>query len=104
VIVPIKKNINKTHRLNKSSLTYAPSAMSQNSLTKREKHHLPLEEKYPPSEPCSCEICRAYCSRPGWWSVSEAAKAVNAGLYNRMMLELSPDLRLGVLSPAFYGC
>ena len=35
-----------------------------------------LEEKYPPSEPCACEICRAYCARPGWWTVEEARRAM----------------------------
>lgn len=63
-----------------------------------------LIEKYPPSEPCSCEICRAYCRRPGWWSVEQAARAFEAGYGGRMMLELSPELTFGVLSPAFRGC
>lgn len=62
-----------------------------------------LELKYPPSEPCACEICRAYCRRPGWWTVKQAARAVEAGLGPRMMLEISPDRRLAVLSPAFKG-
>lgn len=63
-----------------------------------------IYDKYPPSDPCSCEICRTYCIRPGWWTVEEAARAYRAGLGNRMMLELSPDLSYGVLSPAFKGC
>lgn len=63
----------------------------------------PLSEKYPPSEPCSCKICLAYCSRPGWWTVDEASKAIDAGLANRMMLELSPSRDYAVLSPAFRG-
>ncbi len=68
------------------------------------KRKLPLEEKYPPSEPCSCEICSAYCTRPGWWTVDQAARAIEAGYGSRMMLEMSPDLTFGVLSPAFRGC
>ncbi|MDP4108927.1 MAG: hypothetical protein Q8878_02750 [Bacillota bacterium] len=64
----------------------------------------PLSEKYPPSEPCSCDICRAYCLRPGWWTVAEADSAVQAGLAGRMMLEVSPDYKFAVLSPAFRGC
>ncbi len=64
----------------------------------------PLPEKYPPSEPCSCSVCRAYCSRPGWWTVSEAERAVAAGYAGRMMLEMAPDRSFGVLSPAFRGC
>jgi hypothetical protein len=36
--------------------------------------------------------------------VDEAARAVNAGYGNRMMLELAPDRSFGVLSPAFSGC
>ena len=62
-----------------------------------------LAEKYPPSEPCGCEVCLTYCRRPGWWTVKEAAKAIDAGYGPRMMLELSPDRTFGVLSPAFKG-
>lgn len=65
--------------------------------------NLILSEKYPPSEPCSCEICLSYCSRPGWWTVEEASKAVDAGLEDRMMLEISPEKDFAVLSPAFRG-
>lgn len=70
------------------------------------KYHTPssIDAKYPPSDPCSCNVCRAFCVRPGWWTVEEAAKAFHAGLGSRMMLELSPDLSFGVLSPAFRGC
>ena len=63
-----------------------------------------LSLKYPPSEACACEICRRYCVRPGWWTVEDAAAAMRAGYGNRMMLEVSPERRLGVLSPAFRGC
>jgi hypothetical protein len=63
-----------------------------------------LAEQYPPSEPCSCEVCLAYCRRPGWWTVDEAARAIDAGYASRMMLEMSPDRTFGVLSPAFTGC
>jgi hypothetical protein len=45
-----------------------------------------------------------YCRRPGWWTVEEAARAIEAGIANRMMLEMSPDRSFGVLSPAFKGC
>ncbi len=62
-----------------------------------------LKQKYPPSEPCSCETCRSYCLRPGWWTVEEAEAAIRAGYAHRMMLELSPDGDLAVLSPAFLG-
>lgn len=62
-----------------------------------------LKEKYQPSEPCSCLICKNYCQRPGWWTVDEAEKAIESGLANRMMLEISPELGFGVLSPAFKG-
>jgi hypothetical protein len=65
--------------------------------------HFTLETKFPPSAPCSCEICRSYCQRPGWWSVEQATKAIDTGLANRMMLEVSPELRFVVLSPAFKG-
>jgi hypothetical protein len=62
-----------------------------------------LSEQYPPSPPCACETCLTYCQRPGWWTVEEAAAAIAAGHAGRMMLELSPDKRFGVLSPAFTG-
>ena len=64
---------------------------------------LNLEQKYRPSEPCSCDICKSYCLRPGWWTVEEAEKAILKGLSNRMMLEISPEHDFGVLSPAFKG-
>lgn|SRR5512134_506561 len=67
------------------------------------KHRDRLTAKYPPSDPCACETCLAYCRRPGWWSVKEATRAFQAGLGPRMMLELSPDRTSGVLSPAFRG-
>ena len=63
-----------------------------------------LREKYPPSEPCTCEICVGYCIRPGWWTVEEATQALEAGYGPRMMLEIAPELNFGVLSPAFKGC
>jgi hypothetical protein len=63
-----------------------------------------ISEKYPPSPPCACEVCKSYCVRPGWWTVKEAARAIDAGYAGRMMLEMAPDLSFGVLSPAFGGC
>lgn len=63
-----------------------------------------LARKYPPSPPCSCEICIGYCARPGWWTVAEAAGAIQAGYWKRMMLEMAPEFTFGVLSPAFKGC
>lgn len=68
------------------------------------KHRKTLTEKYPPSEPCTCAICLGYCSRPGWWTVEQAARAIEAGYGDRMMLEVAPELTFGVLSPAFRGC
>jgi hypothetical protein len=62
-----------------------------------------LAETYPPSEPCSCAICLGFCARPGWWTVEEAARAIEAGYGPRMMLEMSPEQSFGVLSPAFRG-
>jgi hypothetical protein len=62
-----------------------------------------LAAKYPPSEPCACEVCLNYCKRPGWWTVAEAACAVDAGYGSRMMLEMAPGNVYGVLSPAFKG-
>jgi hypothetical protein len=63
-----------------------------------------LPERFPPSEPCACALCVAYCRRPGWWTVEEAGRAFAAGLGARMMLEIAPERSFGVLSPAFYGC
>lgn len=73
---------------------------------KGKRHNLPrtLEERFPPSAPCGCDICKAYCQRPGWWSVKQAQKAIEAGFGRRMMLEVAPDCSFGVLSPAFRGC
>ncbi len=68
---------------------------------KREKA---LSEKYPPSQPCSCDVCLQYCIRPGWWTVKQASAAVDAGYASRMMLEVAPERTFGVLSPAFQGC
>ncbi len=70
----------------------------------RYKYKKSLAERYPPSEPCSCEVCLGYCARPGWWTVAEAELAIQAGYAGRMMLELSPERTFGVLSPAFKGC
>ncbi|NVO18533.1 MAG: hypothetical protein HXX13_02470 [Bacteroidetes bacterium] len=66
-------------------------------------YHFQLLKKYPPSEPCSCEICQGYCQRPGWWTVEEASKAILAGYANHMMLEMAPEGNFAVLSPAFKG-
>lgn len=63
-----------------------------------------LYKKYPPSAACGCQICLSYCNRPGWWTVSEAKKAIEAGLAFRMMLEIAPEFTFAVLSPAFRGC
>ena len=71
---------------------------------KKHKEYISLKEKYPPSDPCDCDICRNYCIRPGWWTVEEASKALAAGYGARMMLEMAPELTFGVLSPAFRGC
>jgi hypothetical protein len=62
-----------------------------------------LQDKYPTSEPCTCDICRSYCQRPGWWTVEEAKNAIQKGKANRMMIEISPQKSFGVLSPAFKG-
>jgi len=63
-----------------------------------------LAEKYPASQACGCAVCLAYCARPGWWTVKEAIRALDAGYGKRMMLEVSPERSFGVLSPAFKGC
>lgn len=63
-----------------------------------------LTDRFPPSEPCACAVCVGYCARPGWWSVDEAVRAIDAGYSDRMMLEMAPETTFGVLSPAFRGC
>lgn len=70
----------------------------------RSKRKQTLPERYPPSPPCSCDMCRSYCKRPGWWTVTEAEQAIEAGYASRMMLEMAPGFNFGVLSPAFKGC
>jgi hypothetical protein len=72
-------------------------------LAENNMRHSTLEKKYPPSPPCSCKVCRDYCRRPGWWSVEQAKRAIDGGFADRMMLEISPELSFGVLSPAFKG-
>lgn len=67
------------------------------------ENHQHLLAMYPPSEPCSCEVCQSFCAHPGWWTVEEAAAAIEAGFAERMMLEMSPDGTFSVLSPAFKG-
>jgi len=62
-----------------------------------------IENEFPPSRPCSCEVCTGYCRRPGWWTVREAEMAIAAGYADRMMLEISPGFDFAVLSPAFRG-
>lgn len=74
------------------------------SRTRHKQTSKGLKEKYPPSEPCSCAICLAYCSRPGWWTVSEVSRAMKCGYEKRMMLEVSPEQTFGVIAPAFKGC
>lgn len=64
---------------------------------------LRLTEMFPPSEPCTCDICQNYCKRPGWWTVAQAKQAIESGFAHRMMLELAPEMTFGVLSPAFRG-
>ncbi|ATW25101.1 hypothetical protein [Candidatus Formimonas warabiya] len=36
--------------------------------------------------------------------MEEVVRAIQAGYGNRMMLEISPEMAFGVLSPAFKGC
>ncbi len=67
------------------------------------RYHSSLSKRFPPSEPCTCTTCTAFCQRPGWWSVAEAARALEQQLGPRMMLEVAPDRSFGVLAPAFYG-
>lgn len=62
-----------------------------------------LHKKYPPSKSCTCKKCVSFCIRPGWWTIDEAAKAINEGFASRMMLEVSPEKDFAVLSPAFKG-
>ncbi len=73
-------------------------------MKKKGKKEKSLKEKFPPSEPCSCDICQGYCRRPGWWTVEEAQRAISEGYADRMMLEIAPELTYGVISPAFRGC
>jgi hypothetical protein len=53
--------------------------------------HTVLLEKYPPSQPCACEVCLAYCRRPGWWTVEQALLVLHEGYAGRIMLEISPE-------------
>lgn len=70
---------------------------------RKKKKKQTLSKRYPPSEPCNCKICTGFCRRPGWWTVAQASKAIDAGYGQRMMLEIDPNLDSGVLSPALKG-
>ena len=63
-----------------------------------------LYEQFPPSSSCGCDTCRNYCRRPGWWTVEQARNAIRAGLAERMMIEVAPEMTFAVISPAFIGC
>lgn len=73
-------------------------------MRKKKKHTSRLSEVFSASPLCTCPICVSFCKRPGWWTVTEAARAVEAGYAGRMMLEMAPDCTFGVLAPAFKGC
>jgi hypothetical protein len=60
-----------------------------------------LNRIFLPSDSCTCNICKSYCLRPGWWTVDEAIKAINSDYADRFMLEVSPEQNFGVISPAF---
>ena len=77
--------------------------MGTHHLSSGKMQALKLKEKYIPSEPCTCETCRSYCKRPGWWTVEEAERVISTQYAFRMMLEISPGMHFGVLSPAFKG-
>lgn len=62
-----------------------------------------MSELFPPSASCHFDV-RQSCQRTGWWTVEEAQRAMKNGLSLRMMLDVSPDLSYGVLSPAYRGC
>lgn len=72
-------------------------------MNSKELSHQSISGKFPPSAPCSCNTCKSYCQRPGWWTVWEASAAIDAGYANRMMLEMAPEGTFSVLSPAFKG-
>lgn len=67
------------------------------------QHMHPLYVRFPPSDPCSCDICTYFCHRPGWPLVEQARLAIEAGYGASLMLELSSDRLFGVLAPAFTG-
>lgn len=73
-------------------------------MTRRHVQKRNLADRFPPSPPCGCAVCLGFCARPGWWTVAEAAAALQAGYADRMMLEISPERAFGVLAPAFRGC
>ena len=76
--------------------------MELTNMAKREaESNRAFIQKYPPSEPCSCDVCLAYYARHNWWADEDAIRLIDAGYGNRMMLEIAPELTFGVLSPAF---
>ena len=67
-------------------------------------HKIKLAELFTPSPACTCQVCKGYCQRPGWWTVDQVSSAINEGLAGRMMLEVAPDFSFAVLAPSFKGC
>lgn len=46
---------------------------------------------YADSEPCQCEECRGYCTRPCWPTPFEANKLLDEGYADRLMLDWGTD-------------
>jgi len=63
--------------------------------------HKELIKRYPASTNCTCNMCKSFCIRSGWWSVQQARIAIRNGYAHRMMMEISPEFTFAVLSPAF---
>lgn len=51
----------------------------------------PAIASFQTSPPCTCQVCVSYCQCPGWWTVAQAARAIEAGYASRMMLKMSPS-------------
>lgn len=64
-----------------------------------------FKKRYPPPQQVAPAMCaEIIADAPGGGTVGQARRAIEKGYASRMMLEISPDFKFAVLSPAFYGC
>lgn len=63
-----------------------------------------LKSVTPPQQVAPAMCAEIIADAPVGGTVGQARRAIEKGYASRMMLEISPDFKFAVLSPAFYGC